>query len=174
MKHLNDYINESILDTDEIQGNADKNVVMAWVKKVAAPHFKVDRYVTVDDDGTINCERWLPLWIYDGETIPKGVKCNVDSMSIELDADMIIPKDFLPNKLDNLEIRATDIKKLEFEASDLDVKMCHIGGVKDITFPKNFKCETLSLIECRALGKVKNISKVKEIEYSDEWYKKHM
>lgn len=163
MKHLIDYINESILDTGEIEGNVDKNVIIAWLKKVTPRRFNVDRYITVSDDGTINCDRWLPFRIYDGETILKGIKCNADSMTIELDTNTIIPKDFLPNKMEHLEILATDIEKLEFEASDLDVKMCHIEGVKDITFPKNFKCEELTLVDCP--GKVKNISKVEKIEY---------
>jgi hypothetical protein len=165
MKHLNDYINESILDTDEIQGNTDKNVVLAWIKRVTPPRFNVDQHVTVSDDGVISCDRWLPLWIYDGETIPDGIKCDVENMTIELDADTIIPKDFLPDKLDHLEIRATDIKKLEFKATNLEIRICDVAGVKDITFPKNFKCEELSLIECSSLGKVKNISKVEKIKY---------
>ena len=167
MKHLNDYINESILDTDEIQGNVDKSVVLAWVKRVTPPRFNIDRHITVSDDGVISCDRWLPLWIYDGETIPEWVRCDVENIIMELDADTIIPKDFLPNKLDHLEIRATGIKKLEFKTTNLEVRICDVAGVKDIIFPKNFKCEELSLIECPPSCKVKNISKVEKIAYPE-------
>ena len=100
MKHINDILNESILDKD-LGDKMDEQIIRNWIIKQCGEN--VGKAMSFDKDGKVVFpkEAWV-RFIIDDE-IPKFIKiasCSEIDIILTMNGDIVIPAGFLPESLD--------------------------------------------------------------------------
>jgi hypothetical protein len=156
MKHLNDILNEGILNVDDNEKGMDEIVLKQWFDQHSRTHgLKINKDFTVDMvSGRITIEG----------SIPSFIKINsAQKLKLELIADdeeeMIIPDGFLPQNIYSLAIETEGFDKLVFETKKLCVSDISIqGSLTELVLPKKLdKLNKLNLEYCRFLANITNL-----------------
>lgn len=168
MKHINDILNESILDND-LENKADEQVIRNWIIKQCGEN--AGKAINFDKDGRIVFPKgaWVRFSI-DSE-IPKFIKiasCDEMDIRLNINGDVVIPDGFLPESLDELEIGVFPEKPctLNLENDSLNVsKFIVRGSVSELTLPKKFVCDEFDISSAKNLVNIKNMSKIKKANF---------
>ena len=168
MKHINDILNESILDKD-LEDKADEQIIRNWIIKQCGEN--AGKAMSFDRDGRIVFPKgaWVRFSI-DNE-IPKFIKiASCDEMTIRLtmNDNVVIPDGFLPETLNELEIGFFPEKPrtLDFKTDSLNVsKFVVRGSVSELVLPKKFVCDEFDTSDVGDLVDIKNMSKIKKANF---------
>lgn len=168
MKHINDILNESILDKD-LEDKADEQIIRNWIIKQCGEN--AGKAMSFDKDGRIVFPKgvWVRFSI-DGE-IPGFIKiasCDEITIQFRINGNITIPDGFLPESLDDLEIGIFAEKpgKLDFETYSLIVsRFVMRGSVSELILPKKFVCDEFDVTNAENLVDIKNMSKIKKANF---------
>lgn len=174
MKHLNDILNESILD-DNLGDKADEQIIRNWIIKQCGEH--AGKAMSFDKDGGIVFPKaaWVRFGIKD--EIPKFIKitsCSEINIIFMNDGDAVIPEGFLPKSLDRLEVRLySDTEPtLDLQTNTLNTNNFVLSGpVARLILPKKFTCGELDVSSAERLTDIENIntSKIKKVNFSNRF-----
>lgn len=167
MKHINDILNESILDKD-LGNKADEQIIRNWIIKQCGEN--AGKAMSFDKDGRIVFPKgvWVRFSI-DGE-IPKFIKiASCDEMTIRLtmNDNVVIPDGFLPETLNELEIGFfPGPGVLDFKTDSLNVSKFTVrGSVSELILPKKFVCNEFNVSDVEDLVDIKNMSRIKKANF---------
>lgn len=174
MKHINDVLNESILDKD-LGDKVDEQIIRNWIIEQCGEN--AGKAMSFDKDGGIVFPKaaWVRFSIK-GE-IPKFIKiasCSEMDIIFMKDGDAVIPEGFLPKSLDRLEIRIFSNTEsiLDFQTNILNTTNFELRGpVTRLILPKKFTCDELDVSSAERLTDIKNIntSKIKKVNFSNRF-----
>lgn len=171
MKHINDILNESILDKD-LGDKMDEQIIRNWIIKQCGEN--AGKAMSFDKDGGIVFPKgaWVRFSIDD--KIPEFIKiasCEEISIRLYMNGDVVIPDGFLPESLNELEIGLYSEKPstLSFKTDSLTTsKFTLRGSVSELILPKKFVCDNFDVSEVGVLVSIKNISKIKKANFSNQ------
>lgn len=160
MKHLNDILNEGILDTEEniknLDGKTKSVLAVHWVldhisTNAPANAELVKKHLTVNKDGTISIDMIVDLSI--DEDMPDYVQFDdVYNISYKIfdkskrDIKINLPKTAGAIKVKAYENRGKSLNLIMIADKGTDTPLVGIeGDIESIIFPKKFTCETLDL-----------------------------
>lgn len=169
MKHINDILNESILDND-LGDKVDEQIIRNWFEKMDGPDTAKSLEFTDDLRVCLPQGSWIRLSI--DNPIPSYIKI-ADAWEITLhlnqNGNIEIPDGFLPEMCHELEIyiRHPHAKKLEFKSKQIEVDRFAISSnqLQTIILPKTSYIEFMDLSGCETLGDIKNIQKVEKANF---------
>lgn len=167
MKHINDILNESILDKD-LEDKADEQIIRNWIIKQCGEN--AGKAMSFDKDGRIVFPKgaWVRFSI-DGE-IPKFIKiasCDEITIRLTMNDNVVIPDGFLPETLNELEIGFfPGPGVLDFKTDSLNVSKFTVrGSVSELILPKKFVCNEFNVSDVEDLVDIKNMSKIKKANF---------
>lgn len=170
MKHINDILNESILDKD-LEDKADEQIIRNWIIKQCGEN--AGKAMSFDKDGGIVFPKaaWVRFSIKD--EIPEFIKiasCSEIDIIFMKDGDVVIPEGFLPKSLNRLELRvSSDVEStLDLQTNTLNTKNFVLSGaVTRLILPKKFTCDELDVSSTERLIDIENIntSKIKKANF---------
>jgi hypothetical protein len=174
MKHINDILNESILDKD-LEDKVDEQIIRNWITKHCGEN--VGKRMSFDKDGRIVFpeKAWVRFVIDD--KIPEFIKiasCSEMGIIFHMNGDVVIPEEFLPKSLDRLEIRieAESESTLDFQTNILNTTDFVLSGsVTGLILPKKFTCNELDISSAGHIIDIKNIntSKIKKVNFPNKF-----
>lgn len=166
MKHINDILNESILD-DNLGDKMDEQIIRNWIIKQCGEH--AGKAMSFDKDGGIVFPKaaWVRFGIKD--EIPKFIKiasCSEINI-IFMNDNVVIPDGFLPETLNELEIGFfPGPGVLDFKTDSLNVSKFTVrGSVSELILPKKFVCNEFNVSDVEDLVDIKNMSKIKKANF---------
>lgn len=160
MKHLNDILNEGILDIKDNDKNMDGRIENAASVKWILDHISanapanaelVKKHLTVNKDGTVSIDMIVDLSI--DEDMPDYVQFDdVYNISYKIvdkskrDIKINLPKTTAAIKVVTYENRGKSLNLIMIADKGTDTPLVEIrGDIESIVFPKKFTCETLDL-----------------------------
>ena len=171
MKHINDILNESILD-DDLGDKVDEQIIRNWIIEHCGEN--AGKAMSFDKDGRIVFPKaaWIRFGIKD--EIPEFIKiasCSEINIIFMNDGDAVIPEGFLPKSLDRLEVRlySNTEPTLDFQTNILNTNNFVLSGpVARLILPKKFTCNELDIASAEHLIDIKNIntSRIKNANFS--------
>lgn len=174
MKHINDILNESILDKD-LGDKVDEQIIRNWIIKQCGEN--AGKAMSFDKDGGIVFPKavWIRFGIKD--EIPEFIKitsCSEINIIFMNDGDAVIPEGFLPKSLDRLEDRLySDTEStLDLQTNTLNTNNFVLSGpVARLILPKKFTCGELDVSSAERLADIENIntSKIKKVNFSNRF-----
>ena len=156
MKHINDILNESILD-DNLGDNLDETIVIKWLEDhTLCKGVKVKQ--TPKGEFEFDCKGYLRMYL--DTPFPKYIKllnARDLKLSIELDDELTFTLSNLPTDYDNLKIDCYGVDKLIFDLPSLNVKkeISIHGSIKQLVLPNKVETPSLSLLNCSYLNDMK-------------------
>ena len=171
MKHINDILNESILDKD-LEDKVDEQIIRNWIIKQCGEN--AGKVMSFDKDGRIVFPKGVWIGFSIDDEIPKFIKiasCSEMNIRFITNKDVVIPEGFLPKSLDRLELRIySDTEStLDFQTNILNTTDFVLSGsVTRLILPKKFTCNELDVSSAERLIDIKNIntSKIKNANFS--------
>ena len=167
MKHINDILNESILDKD-LEDKADEQIIRNWIIKQCGEN--AGKAISFDRDGRIVFPKgaWV-IFSINGE-IPKFIKiasCDEINIRLTMNNNVVIPDGFLPETLNKLEIGFFPGPGiLDFKTDSLNVSKFTVrGSVSELILPKKFVCDEFNVSDVEDLVDIKNMSKIKKANF---------
>lgn len=174
MKHINDILNESILD-DNLGDKVDEQIIRNWIIKQCGEN--AGKTISFDKDGKIVFPKaaWIRFSIKD--EIPEFIKivsCSEINIIFMKDGDVVIPEGFLPKSLDRLELHvfSNTESTLDLQTNTLNTKNFVLrGAVTRLILPKKFTCDELDVSSTERLIDIENIntSKIKKANFSNRF-----
>ena len=173
MKHINDILNESILDKD-LEDKTDEQIIRNWCEKAGGSDVAKSLEFTGDLRVCFPPRSWISLSIDD--PIPSYIKI-ADAWEMRLhlnqNGNIEIPDGFLPEMCHELEIfiRHPHAKKLEFKSKQIEIDRFVVTSsqLQTIILPKNSYIESMDLSGCEALEDIKNIQKVEKSNFPNSF-----
>lgn len=163
-------VNEGILDIDSNIENLDKNIILAWLKKVAGDS-QVEKEISINDNLEISIksaliiglEEPIPEYIHIKDIKGRGLLKIETDRSME---DLVIPENFLPKNFSKLKIYHYGKGSLIFKSKTLELdKFSANGDITNIEFPTRFKCDDMNISGCDKISDIKNINLVKKVNF---------
>lgn len=174
MKHINDILNESILDKD-LEDKADEQIIRNWITKHCGEN--AGKEMSFDKNGRIVFpkEAWVRFAIDD--KIPEFIKiasCSEMDIIFYINGDIVIPEGFLPESLDRLDIRIISDSKstLDFQTNILNTTNFVLNGsATGLILPRKFTCNELDISSAGHIIDIKNIntSKIKKVNFPNKF-----
>ena len=155
MKHLNDVLQESILDdADKIAADADIAIIEDWLIKHDAVKFDIDPKTHAINSSYLN--------IYADEPIPSYIKFgNVRAFRFSWEGkakDVVLR---LPETCQKMTIDASDCYSIEM-VGEIDAPEVRLyGDFKKLILPKKVSTYKLDLSPCKELEEVDGLDRVK-------------
>lgn len=167
MKHINDILNESILDKD-LGNKADEQIIRNWIIKQCGEN--AGKAMSFDKDGRIVFPKGVWVRFSIDNEIPKFIKiASCDEMTIRLtmNDNVVIPDGFLPETLNELEIGFfPGPGVLDFKTDSLNVSKFTVrGSVSELILPKKFVCNEFNVSDVEDLVDIKNMSRIKKANF---------
>ena len=165
-------ITESILD-DNVGDKMDEQIIRNWIINQCGEN--AGKAISFDKDGRIVFPKgaWVRFSIDD--KIPEFIKiasCDEMTIRLNMNRDVVIPDGFLPESIDDLEIDIYPEKPstLSFKTDSLTVSEFTLrGSVSELILPKKFVCDNFNVSSVGVLASIKNISKIKKANFSNEF-----
>ena len=169
MKHINDILNESILDKD-LEDKTDEQIIRNWFEKAGGSDVAKSLEFTDDLRVCFPPSSWISLSIDD--PIPSYIKI-ADAWEMRLhlnqNSNIEIPDGFLPEMCHSLDIfiRHPHAKKLEFKPKQIEIDRFVVTSsqLQTIILPKTSYVEYIDLSGCENLEDIKNIQKVEKANF---------
>ena len=156
MKHINDILNESILD-DGLGDNLDETIAIKWLEKhTLCKGVKVKQ--TPKGEFEFDCKGYLRMYL--DAPFPKYIKllnARDLKLSIELDDELTFTLSNLPTDYDNLTIDCYGVDELILDLPLLYAKkeITIQGHIKQLVLPNKVETPSLSLLNCSYLDNMK-------------------
>lgn len=158
MKHINDILNESILD-DNFGDNLDEKIILDWFSRHSSSKIKVDKDLKVSAG-------YLSMYLDDNEPeIPDWIQFNdVKIFRLDLSFDHKV-KEYklsnIPTNCEKFKLECYNVDRLIIDVPSLrvnqEINISSPGnsGCTELVFPNNVDCDFINLDRCNLLESFK-------------------
>ena len=158
MKHINDIIQESLLDDDDvIMANAEIATIDNWIKEYSTSKtYKIDPKTKEINAGYLNIAGPVPPFIKFG--VVGTIYINLYDEPAECEIE-------LPRQAQTVKIISNVARKITLKHVDTK-ELIIISRCEEIVFPKKFKLETLAMRDCENVVNIENLkgSKIQTVK----------